>query len=326
MATPTVLVTGGTGYVGTVLVPLLAQRYQVKSLDTEHFGNTIANTQNVEFIKADILDLDALRKAMKEVRCVIHLAGIVTDELVAMNPLKAMRINLLGTENVLRTAAEAGVERFIYASSSSVYGSGIIPCEETTPPHPLSIYAMTKLLGEELVEEWRNRMECVIVRCATCCGPAPRMRLDTVVNIFSAQAYFQKKITVQGGNQRRTNIHVKDAAGFYSLLIDFPKGTFTHTNGVYNLTCRNHSVSEIANQVARLVSVDITITTDKTQRDARSYQMNGNRAYVELAWKPRHTIEDAILDNFAWFKAGHIEDWQDSLYYNTKRMEGLMHE
>ena len=318
MAERIVLVTGATGYIGSVLVPLLAREYRVRAVDTEHFGNAIADTPNTEFIKADIQDIDAMLRAMAGVSHVIHLAGIVTDELVDMNPLLAMKVNLLGTMNVMRAALRHnGVQRFIYASSSSIYGLQDVVATIETPPKPMTIYAMTKLLGEQIVLDCAKNqaIQPIIVRCATCCGPAPRMRMDTIVNVFSKQAYFDHQITVHGGGQWRTNVHVQDVAELYrSLLQDrvFPT--------IGNMTSGNHRAIELATmvtQVAHENAIPCNMIVDTTKVDRRNYLMHSS-------WTTQKSIREAIEDNFRFFASGKVSNPDDDIWYNTRRMAPLM--
>lgn len=320
-----VLVTGGSGYVGSVLVPLLAKDFRVRVVETMTFGNPIADTPNVEFIRADILDYRALADAMVGVDSVIHLAGIVTDELVDMNYVKAMRVNLLGTLNVVNAARRSDVSRFIYASSSSVYGSQGYVAREHMTPKPQTVYAATKLVGEDIVQREGGAMTRAMVRSATCCGPAPRMRLDTIVNVFSAQAFFTDTITVHGGDQYRTNIHVQDAAEFYRLLMDADD----HIDGrVFNIAQGFDTALHLAQVVAfvaeKKLNKAIRVDVDHTKRDDRHYRMSGYVAVSLLGWIPKKSLEDAVSDNLDWFSAGHIKNWEDNIWHNTKRMAEVM--
>lgn len=321
-----ILVTGGTGYVGTAVVPRIAKRYLVRAVDTQMFGNAIAGTPNVEFVKADIQDYKAMRAAMRGVTDVIHLAGIVTDELVDMNHVKAMRINLLGTQQVARAAYEAGVGRLIFASSSSVYGSQPEIATEDTPPKPQSVYAATKLVGEDIVNSYSQSMTVCSLRCSTCCGPSPRMRLDTIVNVFSKQAYFDGKITVHGGDQYRTNAHINDVARLYEFLLDAPAGKI---NGeAFNFTSGNHTAQTlgviVGSQVASLTDNRVEVNIDTSKHDLRSYRMDAGKIERVLGFKAEKTIEDAVRDNITFFRAGGITDPNSDLYVNTRRMQGVM--
>ena len=315
-----VLVTGGTGYVGSVLVPKLATMCQVRTLDTQHFGNSIADTPNVESVKGDIRNMVIVGEAMKDVTDVIHLAAIVTDELVDMNPDMGKDVNIAATGELVRIASNSNVDRFIYASSSSVYGAIGDICTEGIPPLPMTEYAKSKLLGEyAALLDFPNTS--VAVRSATMCGPAPRMRLDTIVNIFSKQAYYDKKITVWGGGQWRSNIHVEDIADLYIHLLNVPADKI---NGeVFNATRANHTAWDIALLVSRVFG-GITIEVDASKSDDRHYRMDASKLQRVLDWCPVRDIETAVADNIAFFESGGITDPNDPIYSNTRRMKDVV--
>lgn len=315
-----VLITGATGYVGTAIVPKLARKYPIVSYCSEHFGNAISWVPNVTFIKGDIRDANGLRLALDGVTDVIHLAGIVTDELAAMNPELARDININGMQTLLNLCEQAGVQRFIYASSSGVYGTqtqGEVATEETTPK-PWSAYMQTKLDGEALL--WKAKLTGVAVRSATCCGPAPRMRLDTIVNVFSKQAFFDGIIKVNGGDQWRSNVHVQDIAELYRTLLDVPEVLIR--NQVFNATCQNAMAGAIAGMVRDVIPC--TIDIDRSKPDSRHYRMDATKAHTRLGWMPKRTIVKAIEDNRAFFEGGGITNPNDDLFYNTRRMQELM--
>lgn len=311
-----VLITGATGYIGSVLTPIVAKRYAVRAFDTETFGNSIADTSNVEFVKGDVRDIVAVHKALEGVTDVIHLAAIVTDDLVAMNEALGREVNNDAFYVLCSAAVDQGVQRVIYASSSSVYGSQLGPCTEESTPAPLTEYAWTKLRGEYIVNEFQDRMTVCSIRCATACGPAPRMRLDTVVNIFCKQAYFDHKITVYGGDQWRTNIHVSDIADLYLYMLDAPAEKI---NGqAFNATRLNSTVLSIAQKVRDKCRCPIEVLAAMT--DHRSYMMTARKLYDVFGWLPPRSIESAITDNLRFFREGRVDNPDSDLFYNTRRM------
>jgi len=318
-----VLITGGTGYVGSVLVPMVAKKYPVRVFCNQLFGNPIAETPNVEFIEGDIRDENTLAVAMRGVTDVIHLAGVVTDELVDMNPGLAREINVEAMNSLCQIAKTAGANRFIYASSSSIYGAQDEIADETMLPNPMTEYAKMKLAGETILNNYQSLDFTVCsVRCATCAGPAPRMRLDTIVNVFCKQAYFDHRINVHGGGQWRTNIHVEDAAAFYTRLLDADPELIQ--GEAFNVTAENHHAIEIARIVRYLAGeygLPASISVDTSKQDPRNYRMTAKKAEQVLGWQPRHDMTCAINDNFRWFKAGGIEEPDSDLYYNNRRMK-----
>lgn len=328
-----VLVTGGTGYVGTALVPLLAKDRPVRVFCRMDFGNSIAGTPNVEFVKGDVQDIQAVMAALEGCEAVVHLAGIVTDDLVDMNPDLGFQVNRDATYSIVRAARQAGVRRFIYASSSSVYGSVDVPATEETPCHPETAYALSKLEGEQvaLAQNVAGFAVCAL-RSATCMGPSPRMRLDTIVNVFSKQAWFDRRITVHGGDQWRSNVHVEDAARAYQALLDEPR-TELIAGQVYNLSAGYHTALELAQLVAKVFNSstaytyggfyrkEATIEVDLTRHDSRHYKLNTDKLGGRLYFRPQYGVEEAARDNFRFFNKGGLGDPNDPIYYNTRRME-----
>ena len=314
-----ILITGALGYVGSVLTPAVAKLYPVRAYDSMMFGNHLEGTPNVEFVKGDIRDGDLLRRALDGVTDVIHLAGVVTDELVDMNVSLAKEINVEAMKALCRLCSEASVQRFIYASSSSVYGSQDSVCTEETRPEPMTPYAFQKLEGEKLLRGWS--FLAVSIRLATLCGPAPRMRLDTIVNIFSKQAYFDKEITVWDGSQWRSNLNVRDAARiFLKLLWVCPSLIAGET---FNATTGNNTARELAEKVASVVH-SAGVFVDSSKHDLRHYRMDASKAERVLGWAPQHSIREAVLDNIEFFRSGGIEDPEDDIYVNTRRMASFM--
>ena len=322
-----VLVTGGTGYVGSVLVPRLAREgYKVRVYCSQLFGNSIEGLEGVEFVQGDMRDTALLDTAMQDVTHVIHLAGVVTDELVAMNPSLAYQVNVEATAELCRIGQSHKISRLVYASSSSVYGSVDHDATEDNIPHPMTEYAQMKLDGEKVIREFRDDFTVTYLRSATACGPAPRMRLDTIVNIFSKQAWFDQRITVHGGDQWRSNVHVEDVAEAYHKLLYSP-AILVHDQA-FNCTCRNMQASGIAYLVGHVYTAygTCTIDVDPTKQDSRNYRLSSQKLTDILAWSPQRSITQAIEDNFAWFQTGGIQDPNSDLYYNNRRMAPMMKE
>tara|TARA_R110000751_G_scaffold97633_5_gene190054 strand:- start:2653 stop:3636 length:984 start_codon:yes stop_codon:yes gene_type:complete len=321
-----ILITGATGYIGTALVQYLHRDKDnhIRTFDTGYFGNALSDYEGIDFITGDIRNYKAVERASAGMDAVIHLAGVVTDELVDMNPTFGAEVNVGGTENIIRAAKVCNVGRLVYASSSSVYGLAAedgIP-DEDAQPIPKTKYAAQKLDGERVVLlANRQGRVATAVRQATAMGPAPRMRLDTVVNIFSKQAFFDGVITPYGGDQFRSNVHVQDVVRFYRLLL-------TH-EGVagkpWNLTQGNFTVRDIAAAVQTVAGEEgikaVVETVDV--EDSRSYRMDGSRAEKELGFKCVRSIADAVRDNFRWFQQGAINP-DDPIYRNNARMGDLV--
>ena len=327
-----ILVTGGSGYIGSALVEyLLKQNHKIRVFETQIFGNPIAHlaSNRCEFIEGDIRDLKSITRATKGIQTVIHLAGVVTDELVDMNPDFGHEVNVGGTENVVRACTTNSVPRIVYASSSSIYGEaaeGKTPPTEWVSPKPKTIYAKQKLEGEEIVLEYGTRdgsRFSTAVRQATAMGPAPRMRLDTVVNIFSKQAYFDKLITPYGGSQFRSNVFIHDVARFYEMLATVDG--WRVNNRAWNLTDENLMVKEIAHRVhdaAKDRDIDVKVEIQDIE-DSRSYRLDGSKATQDLSFFTSVGIYGAAMRNFDYFQKSKL-DPTDDIYYNNRRMADVV--
>ena len=325
-----VLVTGGTGYVGSLLVPqLLGLGYKVTAYDTMYFGDESLFRKNamLKVIKGDIRDTDSLFEAMAGVDALIHLACISNDASFELDEKLSTSINLDAFEPMVVAARKAGVRRFVYASSSSVYGVSESPdVTEEHPLVPLTLYNKYKGMCEPLL--WKHQSEdfvCVVIRPATLCGYAPRQRLDLSVNIPTNHANNAGKITGFGGSHNRHNLHVQDMCDLYQLLLEVPDDKIA--GQTFNAGFQNLSIMEIAQIAKRVVQQefpdrgDIPIVTTPTD-DIRSYHVNSDKIQRVLGFKPRHNVEDAVRDLCKAFKAGKLPNsMQDTFYFNVRRLK-----
>lgn len=328
----TVLVTGGAGYVGSVLVPqLISNGYRVKVIDWYIFRPNVFDAWRsdpaLQQIKGDIRDLELLRQSLQGVDAVIHLACIANDPSFELNPRLSKSINYDCFEPLVRISKESGVSRFIYASTSSVYGVSDAP--EVTEDHPLvplTDYNKYKGLCEPiLLQQQSNDFTTVVIRPATVCGYGPRQRLDLTVNILTNHAYNKRKITVFGGSQKRPNIHIQDVVDLYDLLLQLP--TEKIAGRIYNAGYENHTVSQLAEIVHSVVHAEmpelgeIEIVTTPSA-DNRSYRISSEKIRRELGFIPKRTIADAVRDLLAAFRAGLLPNsMTDPHYYNIKTMQ-----
>ncbi len=323
-----VLVTGGAGYVGAVLVPkLLDKGYRVKVLDLyiygEHVLDAVKDHPNLEQIKGDIRDHELLKQVIPGCDAVIHLACISNDPSFELNPQLGKSINYDAFFGLVDISKKSGVHRFIYASSSSVYGvKEEKNVTEDLPLEPLTDYSKYKALCEEVLLKKREPgFVTLILRPATVCGYSPRLRLDLTVNLLTAHAFNNRLIKVFGGDQMRPNIHIEDMTDLYVQTLELPDEKID--GRIFNAGYENHRVGEIAMMVRKVVGQDVQIVTTTTE-DNRSYHISSEKIKRELGFVPKHTIEVAVRDLMEAFDAGKIPDaMTNNRYYNIKTMQSL---
>ena len=321
----TILVSGGAGYVGSVLVPkLLRAGYRVKVLDLYLYGeHVLEDNGNLLQIKGDIRDLPTLKAHLSGCDAVIHLACISNDPSFELNPELGKSINYDAFLDLVDIARDSGVKRFVYASSSSVYG--VREEQDVTEEldlKPLTDYSKYKAMCEEvLLKKRAPGFVTLILRPATVCGYSPRLRLDLTVNILTNHAVNQKKITVYGGEQLRPNIHIEDVTDLYVRSLEWSDEAID--GRIFNAGYENRRVMEIAEMVRSTVGRDVEIIATPTN-DNRSYHISSDKIRQELGFIPKRTIRDAIRDLVEAFNADRIPNpMTDIRYYNIKMMRAL---
>lgn len=323
-----VLVTGGAGYVGAVLVPkLLAAGRRVRVLDLYLYGEEaladVRGNPALEEVRGDLRDQDLVRRAAEGCGAVIHLACISNDPSFELDPALGRSINFDAFEPLVRICREAGAERFVYASSSSVYGVKEEPeVTEDLPLEPLTDYSRYKALCEDVLLGLRRPGFAVLVlRPATVCGWSPRLRLDLTVNIMTAHALCNGVIKVFGGAQARPNLHIEDMTDLYLRSLEWDAAAID--GRIYNAGYQNHPVAGIAGIVRDTLGGGIRIETTPTD-DNRSYRISSEKIRRELGFAPRHTIQEAVAGLAAAYRDGRIQDpLGNPAYSNIRQMQRL---
>ncbi|MFA6562316.1 MAG: SDR family oxidoreductase [Verrucomicrobiia bacterium] len=323
MEMKTVYVTGGGGYVGAVLVPkLLAAGYAVRVLDLFICGEEVLPKHpNLQTIKGDLRDQGLLRQTISGSDMVIHLACISNDPSFELNPDLGKSINFDAFEPLVKISRDNGVKRFIYASSSSVYG---VKEEENVTEalslEPLTDYSRYKAMCELVLGRYQSpQFTTVTIRPATVCGYSPRLRLDLSVNILTNHAINKNRITVFGGDQWRPNIHIEDICDLYVNLLEQPSERIA--GKIWNAGYQNLTIRNIAETVRKVVGKQVEIVAEPTN-DNRSYRVTSKKIERELGFAPRHTVEDAVRDLKTAFEAGKIPNpLNDLRYFNVKLMQ-----
>ncbi|MBL7951218.1 MAG: SDR family oxidoreductase [Flavobacteriales bacterium] len=320
-----IFITGGAGYVGSVLVPkLLDKGYNVTVLDLMIYGEEVLpKHERLNAVKGDIRDQALLRKLLAGQDAVIHLACISNDPSFELNPELGKGINLDAFEPLVRISKESGVQRFIYASSSSVYGIKEEPnVTEDMVLEPLTDYSKFKMMCEEILAPFQSDdFTTVTIRPATVCGYGKRLRLDLSVNILTNLAVNKGEITVFGGTQKRPNIHIEDMTDLYVQLLVLPKERIA--GKIWNAGYDNFTISEIAGMVRNVIGDHVRIVTTPTD-DLRSYHVSSEKIKKDIGFVATHSLEDAVRDLKRAFDAGAIPDsLNDDRYFNVKRMQRI---
>ena len=317
-----ILIIGGAGYVGSALVPyLITKNYEVFVFDLFLYGKIFKEQKDLHLIQGDIRDIKLLSEIVEKVEIIIHLACISNDPSFELNPDLGKSINFDCFEPLIEISKKNKIRRFIYASSSSVYGVKSEPnVTEEVELNPLTDYSFYKAECEKILSSYMDDNFIVtIVRPATVCGYAPRQRLDVVVNLLTNLAYNKREMTVFGGNQLRPNIHILDMIKVYYEIIKSPKQLISKQ--IFNAGIENKTVDEIANSVKKYVGDDVKINKKPTD-DNRSYHIDSSKIKKILNFTFDYSIDDAIIHLLhAFDKDLLLNSLTDENYFNIKKMQ-----
>ena len=325
MEKQSVFITGGAGYVGAMLVSrLLHEGHRVTVLDLMIYGeDVLPKNPALTVIKGDIRNLELMKSSIPGHDVVIHLACISNDPSFELNPKLGRSINLDPFRPIVEISKNAGVKRFFYVSSSSVYGIKDEPnVHEDMSLEPLTDYSVFKMNCEEILSEYQSdEFTTTTIRPATVCGYSPRQRLDVVVNILTNLAYHKREISVFGGTQLRPNIHIADMVEIYVVLLNAPKEKIA--GEIFNGGYENYSVLQLAEAVRDVIGEDVVLKTTPTD-DNRSYHVSSKKIADVLGFKASHTIKDAVSDIKNAFEKGLLPNsLEDEMYFNIKRMQSI---
>ncbi len=320
-----IFITGGAGYVGSKLVPkLLNLNFKVTVLDLMIYGeNVLPNNKNLKCIKGDIRDINLLEKQIPGHDTVIHLACISNDPSFELNPDLGKSINYDAFEPLVKVSVKSKIRKFIYASSSSVYG---IKKEKNVTEdmklEPLTDYSKFKGDCERILNSYRSdEFITTTIRPSTVCGYAKRQRLDLVVNILTNHAYHNRAIKVFGGEQLRPNVHIDDMVDSYIAILN---ADHKKINGqIFNVGFKNQSVNELASDVKQVIGDDVKIINTKSD-DNRSYHVSSEKIKKILGFETKYSVKDAVLDlKNAFEKKLLTNTFNDELFFNIKRMNNI---
>ena len=309
------IITGGCGYIGTKITEYLLNRnHQVKIIDNLWFGNKLKKNKNLKIIKADIRNFDKIN--IKNTYAIIHLANIANDPTVELNPTLSWEVNVLASKLIADHAVKNKVKKIIFFSSGSVYGvkkeKNVI---EDLKLNPISVYNKTKMIAERVFLSYKNIIDIKCLRPATVCGLSERLRLDVTVNKLTFDAFYKKKIFVDGGSQVRPNVNLKDIVRVVDYFL-FSKRKFK--KNIYNMGFENYSILKIAKKIQKKTGAQLIINKSI---DIRSYRQDSSRL-IKTGFRPLYSVDNAIDELIEYFEKNKKNKF-GTKNFNLKRMKEL---
>ncbi len=327
-----VLLIGGGGYVGTELQRhLVSLGYNVRVYDTFWYSRgqwpkgSFPGSERIEYLQGDVRNLNLIKKAFTNIDACIHLACISNDPSYELDPILAYKVNYESFHDLIPIVNSSRIRRFVFASSSSVYGVKSEPnVTEDLSLEPLTDYSKYKVECEKLLfDNLSSDIVGTVLRPSTVCGYSRRQRFDLVVNILTLSALRDGLIKVDGGDQFRPNLHMKDMLQSYSLVLQANPELIDRE--IFNVAGENLTVNEIAQKVKQSIGPSIKIDYLPV-KDARSYRVSGDKIRKKLNFEPKYTVEDAISDISNSYRNGEYGDTNWSQYFNLTRMKEILTE
>ncbi len=316
-----VLIIGGAGYIGSLLTEILIKNnYKTIVFDKFIYSfdslTKMRKNNNLKIIKSDTRDIAALYMAIKDADAVVHLGELVGDPMCSIDPDLTYSINYLATKNICNICKDLGVNNFLYVSSCSVYGSqtNFGDLVEQSSLNPQSIYAKLKIFCEKAILEAKSKnFKPCILRLGTVFGISHRPRFDLVINILTANAFKNKRITINGGNQWRPFVHVYDVANTINIIIN---KNFKNCSGeIFNISSFNMKISSISDYLKKIIN-KLKIKTLVNNLDKRNYQVNSTKAIKAGIFNPKRKLEDGIDEMINFLKKRKNFDYKNKKYIN----------
>jgi nucleoside-diphosphate-sugar epimerase len=326
-----VLLVGGAGFVGSVLARrLLKSGRRVTVLDALVYGDEgvreLYHHPGFAVIRADLRDTAAVSEACHDVNSLVHLGGLVGDPACALDEELTLGINLTATRTIAEAAREAGVRRFVFASSCAVYGASDGLLDERSRTDPVSIYARTKVDSEAALRSLEADGLCpVILRFATFYGLSPRPRFDLAVNLLAAKAFIDHEITIFGGEQRRPFVHVEDGATAVIAALDAPDDVVRRA--IFNVGSddQNYTFRQIADMIRQKVP-GVRVNFEPGADREANYRVSFGKIRDRLAFRPTRTVDEGIVEIVTAIRTGRIHDYSEIRYSNHKTLtQGRAH-
>lgn len=319
-----ILITGGAGYIGYHLVKQLLKRkdVMVTVIDSFIYENDslveFKKNKNLNVVKGDICNIYDMVKVVKNTDIVVALAAIVGDPACALNEEQTYSSNYHSTDLLVQLCNYYKVKRLIFASSCSVYGASDVILNEGSKLSPLSLYAKTRIMSEELIKKNSDKnLEWTILRFGTVFGLSKRMRFDLVVNFLTANSFHVKKIKILGGDQWRPLVHVDDVAN--ALYLSIFADSDLVSREIFNVGDNklNVQIKDIAEKIKEKIKKVQVNYENIAPADRRNYRVSFDKIRTILKFEAKHSIESGINEIIAYLNKNKI-NYLDDKYYNVK--------